>query len=137
MDPTEHFDVHAGQPKKPPERIPIQASLPWLGIGITVEFLVWGAMMDAWSAALSLAGLVLSAAGTFILGWSVLLTVADEVRERELFVAPRLARWLASPWIEMGRAREQLTHAAWGLGLLMAGFVFQALGVVATMGTVR
>jgi len=133
MDPSEFVDEH-GRPKESPQRIPVPAILTWLGVGSAIEVLIWGVMTGVWSAALSLAGLVLGAAGAFTLGWDVLLTWANEVRERDVFLASRLARVFGSSWIELGRASEQLTHTAWGLGLLAGGFVLQALGVILTMG---
>src|SRR5882724_13693672 len=117
MDRAEFIDEH-GRPKKPPERIPVTGALTVLGIGIAIEVLTCGAMTGIWSAAFSLTGLVLSAAGSFILGWDVIGTWADEVRERDVFLASRLARAFGSSWIEIGRASEQLSHTAWGLGLL-------------------
>jgi len=133
VDPTERFDIHTGQPKKPPVRVPSQELALCLGTALAVAALACGYRTGRWPAALSLAGLVLDIAGAFILTWPVLLTWADEVREREGPFAGRLARALGSAWIEIGRAREELIHTLWGLGLLVGGFILQAIGAIVAM----
>src|SRR2546422_7131543 len=78
MDPSEFVDEH-GRPKESPQRIPVPAILTWLGVGSAIEVLIWGVMTGVWSAALSLAGLVLGAAGALTRGRALVLPGAVAV----------------------------------------------------------
>jgi hypothetical protein len=88
MGLSEHIDVH-GNPKEPPKRITAHAAVAWLGIGLSIEVLIWGWATGAWSQASTLAGYSISYAGTIVLGWDVLLTYGDQVLEREGVFAGR------------------------------------------------